>query len=110
MADRRVTSTGKDIYRDITSLCGWWGRATKAEAIRDIEYGLHTYYVQDIFRQPQPADGPISANWKIALPNSSVPHPVAHHEQIHPNAHSRLAPSHAIASSPCTYTLLPTSS
>ena len=49
MADRRVTSTGKDIYRDITSLCGWWGRATKAEAIRDIEYGLHTYYVQDIF-------------------------------------------------------------
>lgn len=49
MAERRVTRTAKDFYRDITALCGWWGRASKAEAIKDIEYGLHTYYVQDDF-------------------------------------------------------------
>ena len=47
MASRRVTQTGKDTYGDITALCGPWGRASKAEAIRDIESGWHNYYVQD---------------------------------------------------------------
>ena len=47
MADRQVTGTGKDNFGDITALCGWWGRTIKADAIREIEYGLHTYYVQD---------------------------------------------------------------
>ena len=47
MAARRVTSTGK-YDRDITALCGSWGRANKSEAIRDIEYGWHNYYVQDL--------------------------------------------------------------
>ena len=47
MANRQVTRTGKDRYRDITGLCGPWGRAGKAEAIRDIEHRLHRYYVRD---------------------------------------------------------------
>lgn len=48
MADLRVTRTGKDRYGDITALCGGWGRADKAEAIRHIESGLHKYYVEDV--------------------------------------------------------------
>ena len=48
MADRQVTSTGK-LFGDITALCGWWGRTGKAVAIREIESGLHTYYVQDLY-------------------------------------------------------------
>lgn len=48
MADRRVTGTGKDRDGDITSLCGSWGRVTKAAAIREIEPPTtNTYYVQD---------------------------------------------------------------
>ncbi len=46
MADRRVTATGKDADGDITKLCGTWGNTTKAQAIRDIEGGTHTYHVQ----------------------------------------------------------------
>ena len=49
MADRRVTRTGKDSFGDITALCGTWGRASKADAITEIEYGWHTYYVQDVY-------------------------------------------------------------
>ena len=48
MADRRVTRTGKDYYGNITSLCGLWGSVSKEGAISDIEYGWHTYYVQDV--------------------------------------------------------------
>jgi hypothetical protein len=44
MADRRVTSTGKDNSGDITSLCGSWGSQSKASAIIDIESGTHRYY------------------------------------------------------------------
>ena len=47
MANRRVTRTGKDRSRDITALCGSWGRTTKATAISEIEAGWHAYYVQD---------------------------------------------------------------
>jgi hypothetical protein len=47
LADRRVKRTGKDSYGDITSLCGDWGSATKATAIRDIEYRVNSYFVQD---------------------------------------------------------------
>ena len=43
----RVTSTGKDRDRDITSLCGAWGRTSKSLAIREIESGTYRYYVQD---------------------------------------------------------------
>lgn len=49
MSQRRVTASGKDAYGDITALCGQWGRVSKVEAIRDIEYGIHRYYVQDIY-------------------------------------------------------------
>ena len=49
MADRRVTGTDKDYFGDITALCGWWGRSGKAQVIMDIEYGWHTYHVQDIY-------------------------------------------------------------
>ncbi|MDC0740954.1 DUF3892 domain-containing protein [Polyangium mundeleinium] len=48
MADRQVTKTGKDRSGDITSLCNpgtAWSPRLKADAIRDIESGLHTYYV-----------------------------------------------------------------
>ena len=47
MADRQVTRTGKDLHGDITALCGWWGRTSKANAISEIELGWHTYFVQD---------------------------------------------------------------
>ena len=47
MADRRVVSTGKDNFRDITALCGTWGHASKAAAIGEIENRWHTYFVQD---------------------------------------------------------------
>lgn len=47
MADRRVTGTGKDRDGDITSLCGGWGRVTKAAAIREIELRTNSYFVQD---------------------------------------------------------------
>ncbi len=47
MADRRVTSTGKDRDGDITALCGSWGRTPKSVAIIEIEGRLHTYFVQD---------------------------------------------------------------
>ena len=47
MAERRVTSTGKDHQGDITALCGSWGRTSKRDAIREIENRICTYYVQD---------------------------------------------------------------
>lgn len=48
MADRAVRKTGKDRYGNITSLCNdgdYWSPRLSADAIRDIESGLHTYYV-----------------------------------------------------------------
>ena len=45
MADRQVTRTGKDRDGDILKLCGPWGVANKAEAIRHIETRAHRYYV-----------------------------------------------------------------
>lgn len=48
MADRQVTHTGKDRNGDITGLCKpgeYWSARHTADAIRDIELGLHTYYV-----------------------------------------------------------------
>jgi hypothetical protein len=49
MADREVTQTGKDRYGDITALCNSgssWSPRSKADAIRDIESGDHTYHVK----------------------------------------------------------------
>jgi hypothetical protein len=48
MADRAVRKTGKNIQGDITSLCddgAAWSPRLKADAIRDLELGLHTYHV-----------------------------------------------------------------
>lgn len=48
MADRPVRKTGKNDEGDITSLCddgATWSPRYKADAIRDIENGTHTYYV-----------------------------------------------------------------
>lgn len=48
MADRRVTKSGKDSDGDITALCNdgaTWSPRKKAEAIRDIDDRVHTYYV-----------------------------------------------------------------
>ena len=47
MANRMVLRTGKDTSRDITALCGSWGRTSKPDAIREIENRSHTYFVQD---------------------------------------------------------------
>ncbi|MEO9630723.1 MULTISPECIES: DUF3892 domain-containing protein [Alphaproteobacteria] len=49
MADRQVTASGKNTDGDITKLCksgATWSPRLKADAINDIEKGLHTYYVQ----------------------------------------------------------------
>src|SRR4051812_180214 len=48
VADRAVRKTGKDADGDITSLCDdgmSWSPRKKADAIRDIESGTHSYYV-----------------------------------------------------------------
>lgn len=48
MAQRAVTRTGKDSYGDITALCNagdYWSPRRKADAIADIEGGVHSYYV-----------------------------------------------------------------
>lgn len=48
MADRAVRKTGKNIQGDITSLCddgAAWSPRLKADAIRDIELGVHSYHV-----------------------------------------------------------------
>ena len=47
MADLQVTGSGKDQDGDITSLCGSWGRTSKAQAIREIEGRVHRYYVAE---------------------------------------------------------------
>lgn len=47
MADRRVTRSGKDTNGNITSLCGGWGSVATATAIREIDSGTNTYFVQD---------------------------------------------------------------
>jgi len=47
MADRQVLRSRKDKDGDITALCGdgYWSPRLKADAISDIEKGLHTYHV-----------------------------------------------------------------
>lgn len=48
MSDRAVLKTGKDNDGDITRLCSsgqYWSPRSKADVIRDIESGTHTYYV-----------------------------------------------------------------
>ena len=48
MSDRSVRNTGKDSDGDITKLCdpgAAWSPRLKADAIRDIEGGIHTYHV-----------------------------------------------------------------
>jgi hypothetical protein len=48
MADRAVRKTGKDKDGDITALCddgASWSPRRKADAISDIDDGVHTYYV-----------------------------------------------------------------
>ena len=48
MAERAVVKSGKDLDGDITALCNsgeYWSPRSKAEAIQDIETGLHSYYV-----------------------------------------------------------------
>jgi hypothetical protein len=48
MPDRSVRKTGKNDEGDITALCdsgAHWSPRAKADAIRDIETGTHTYHV-----------------------------------------------------------------
>ena len=48
MAHRTVTRSGKDRYGDITALCertASWSPRRKADAIWDIENGVHRYFV-----------------------------------------------------------------
>ncbi|RYZ01800.1 MAG: DUF3892 domain-containing protein [Myxococcales bacterium] len=49
--DRRVTKTGKDSKGNITSLCSpgaSWSPRSKTDAIKDIESGASTYYVEEV--------------------------------------------------------------
>ncbi|MDW4572663.1 DUF3892 domain-containing protein [Microbacterium sp. M3] len=49
MANRRVTHTRKNRDGDITAIGNpgqFWSPRAKADAIRDIETRMHTYYVQ----------------------------------------------------------------
>lgn len=48
MADRAVRKTRKDAAGDILALCSdgaGWSPRSKAEAISDLELGIHSYYV-----------------------------------------------------------------
>jgi hypothetical protein len=48
MAQRAVYQTSKDWEGDITKLCNggeYWSPRMKADAIQDIESGIHGYYV-----------------------------------------------------------------
>lgn len=50
MAKRQVKATGKNDDGDITSLCNeWqtWSPRSKANAINDIESGIHQYFVKE---------------------------------------------------------------
>lgn len=52
MADRRVTSTGKDRDGDITKLCNTgqhWSPIYKNDAIQHIDNNRHTYHVRDSY-------------------------------------------------------------
>lgn len=44
---RRVTATRQNEDGDVTVLCGRGWRRESADAIRDIELGLESYYVED---------------------------------------------------------------
>ena len=48
--ERKVTQTGKDTDGDITSLCNpgqWWSPRDRGDAIKDIDDGAYTYYVEE---------------------------------------------------------------
>lgn len=48
MAQRAVRRSRKDASGDITALCNpgeHWSPRSKSDAIRDIENGIHSYYV-----------------------------------------------------------------
>lgn len=48
MTDRRVTHSRKDLRGNITAIGKpgeFWSPRSSADAIRDIDLGLHTYYV-----------------------------------------------------------------
>lgn len=47
MAQLQVSRSAKSWDGDIIALCGGWGRSDKHTAIRDIEFGWNSYYVQD---------------------------------------------------------------
>ena len=51
MARRRVTRTEKDDRGSITALCGDWGKVSTPLAIKQINDGLHTYYVEEVPRK-----------------------------------------------------------
>jgi hypothetical protein len=55
VASRKVTHSGKDSDGDITALCNAtesWSPRAKADAIRDIESGTYTYFVQHAGTNP----------------------------------------------------------
>ncbi len=47
MAERQVTKTGKDRDGDIIKLCGDFGEVYKAQAIREIKFRTHRYFVDE---------------------------------------------------------------
>lgn len=50
MDDRRITATGKDRDGDIIRVCNsgaYWSPRNAVDVIRDIDTGLHTYYVRN---------------------------------------------------------------
>ncbi len=49
MADRRVTTSGKNKNGSIMSLGGTWGIVPKSRAIREIKSRTHRYFVREAF-------------------------------------------------------------
>lgn len=47
MAERRVEGIRKDDNGNIDAICGSWGLSSVPDAVREIESGTHSYYVEE---------------------------------------------------------------
>ncbi len=77
MGDRRVRATRKDRDGDILALCNAsqsWSPRGKADAIQDVGFGIHSYFVDRAGRRTdvRVVNGPTGKYWRTdSDPNSA---------------------------------------